>query len=118
MTYPPPIQTLKRTKQEQEPDQPTNSAPPQPNVMSAPMQMQYKPSPETMPEEELDLYVKRLSMKHKRVSTKWWGLRRKYSKDECPYCGIHTQGGYCTIHQRDYDEYIAAMVAKQNRKWI
>jgi|TARA_Y100000310_G_scaffold113769_1_gene112208 hypothetical protein len=116
MAGPPPMQTLKKNPVEQaEPVQQTEIAP-APNIMQrAPMLHQMLPTPEQMSDEELELYLKRLTMRHKRLSRKWWGLRRKYGKNECPYCGMHTEGGFCAIHQRDYDEYLTALATRQNR---
>ena len=81
------------------------------------VQTEYLPTAQEMSDDELELYTKRLSMRHKRLSRKWLGLRNKHKKDECPYCGMYTQGGYCKMHQGMYDEYISSLVIKQNRKW-
>ena len=119
MAGPPQMTTLARKSPQQgQPDEPKREVAPAPNVLTrAPVSQQLMPSAETMSDEELDLYVKRLSMRHKRLSRKWWGLRRKHGKDECPYCGMKTGGGFCKIHQRDYDEYLAALSTRQNRKF-
>jgi len=119
MAGPPPMQTLKKPQAEEQPppDTPAELAP-APNIMQrAPMLHQMLPTPEQMSDDELELYLKRLTMRHKRLSRKWWGLRRKYAKEECPYCGMHTQGGFCAIHQRDYDEYLTALATRQNRNF-
>ena len=71
-----------------------------------------------MNDEELSYYVKRLRSKHKRLTTKWFGMRRKHGKDECPYCGSFTGGGFCIMHQRDYDEYMTAEVMLMNRSFM
>ena len=114
---PPPMTTLAPRRPQQEQKQPEAERPPDPNVMRAPVQTQYLPTPQQMSNDELELYTQRLAMRHKRLSTKWWGLRRKHSKKDCPYCGQITGGGFCKIHQRDYDEYITAKVIKMNRDW-
>ena len=118
MAGPPPMQTLKKPQaEEQQPDTSAGLAP-APNIMQrAPMLHQMLPTPEQMSDDELELYLKRLTMRHKRLSRKWWGFRRKYPKEECPYCGMHTQGGFCAIHQRDYDEYLTALATLQNRNF-
>ena len=91
---------------------------PAPNVLTRqPVQQQMMPTAEAMSDDELDFYVKRLTMRHKRLSRKWWGLRRKQGKDESPYCGMHTGGGFCKLHQRDYDEYLSALSTRQNRRF-
>ncbi len=88
------------------------------NAMTDEEKAKVKPrSAEAMSDDELDLYVQRLKMRHKRLSRKWWGLRRKHGKDECPYCGMTTGGGFCKIHQRDYDEYLGALSTRQNRSF-
>ena len=71
-----------------------------------------------MNDDELGYYVKRLRSKHKRLTTKWFGMRRKHGKDECPYCGSFTGGGFCIMHQRDYDEYMTAEVMLMNRSFM
>ena len=71
-----------------------------------------------MDDSELGYYVKRLRSKHKRLTTKWFGLRRKNGRDECPYCGSFTGGGYCIMHQRDYDEFVTAEVMLMNRSFM
>jgi len=48
----------------------------------------------------------------------WFGMRRKHGKDECPYCGSFTGGGFCIMHQRDYDEYMTAEVMLMNRSFM
>ena len=73
---------------------------------------------EQMNDDELGYYVKRLRSKHKRLTTKWLGLRRKHGKDECQYCGSFTGGGFCIMHQRDYDEYMTAEVMLMNRSFM
>ena len=115
----PQMQTLSRNRQQQQQvEEPQREVAPTPNVLQrAPVSQAMMPSAEAMSDEELDLYVKRLSMRHKRLSRKWWGLRRKHGKDECPYCGMNTGGGFCKIHQRDYDEYLGALSTRQNRSF-
>ena len=71
-----------------------------------------------MDDSELGYYVKRLRSKHKRLTTKWLGMRRKHGRDECPYCGSFTGGGYCIMHQRDYDEFVTAEVMLMNRSFM
>ena len=71
-----------------------------------------------MNDEELSYYVKWLRSKHNRLTTKWFGMRRKHGKDECPYCGSFTGGGFCIMHQRDYDEYMTAEVMLMNRSFM
>ena len=119
MAGPPQMTTLARTSHKQaQQNEPQREVAPAPNVLTRqPVQQQMMPSAETMSDEELDLYVKRLSMRHKRLSRKWWGLRRKHGKDECPYCGMLTGGGFCKLHQRDYDEYLSALSTRQNRRF-
>ena len=119
MAGPPQMQTLSRKRPiGQQAEEPTREVAPAPNVLTrAPVSQQMMPSAETMSDEELDLYVRRLTMRHKRLSRKWWGLRRKHGKDQCPYCGMTTGGGFCKIHQRDYDEYLSALSTRQNRKF-
>ena len=105
MAGPPQMQTLARKRQLQQSEEQVREQAPAPNVLQrAPVQQKMMPTTEQMSDEELDLYVKRLSMRHKRLSRKWWGLRRKYGKDQCPYCGMNTGGGFCKLHRRDYDE--------------
>ena len=118
MAGPPQMQTFTRKSQQQQVDEPTREIAPAPNVLTrAPVSHTMMPSAEAMSDEELDLYVKRLTMRHKRLSQKWWGLRRKHGKDECPYCGMATGGGFCKLHQRDYDEYLGALSTRQNRSF-
>tara|TARA_R110002020_G_scaffold472487_2_gene700653 strand:+ start:1032 stop:1412 length:381 start_codon:yes stop_codon:yes gene_type:complete len=71
-----------------------------------------------MDDQELSYYVKRLRSKHSRLTTKWFGMRKKHGKDECPYCGSFTGGGFCIMHQRDYDEYMTAEVMLMNRSFM
>jgi len=90
MAGPPQMTTLARrtTQHTQTEEQPQREVAPAPNVLTRqPVQQQMMPSAEAMSDDELDLYVTRLKMRHKRLSRKWWGLRRKHGKDECPYCG-------------------------------
>jgi len=118
MTGPPQMQTFTRKPQQQQANEPTREVAPAPNVLTrAPVSQKMMPSAEAMSDDELDLYVKRLTMRHKRLSQKWWGLRRKHGKDECPYCGMATGAGFCKIHQRDYDEYLGALSTIQNRSF-
>ena len=119
MAGPPQMQTLSRNRpQQQQVEEPQREVAPAPNVLTrAPVSHQMMPSAAAMSDEELDLYVKRLSMRHKRLSRKWWGLRRKHGKDEGPYCGMTTGGGFCKLHQRDYDEYLGALSTRQNRSF-
>ena len=119
MAGPPQMQTLSRNRQQQQQvEEPQREVAPTPNVLQrAPVSQALMPSAEAMSDEELDLYVKRLTMRHKRLSRKWWGLRRKHGKDQCPYCGMNTGGGFCKIHQRDYDEYLSALSTRQNRSF-
>ena len=117
MAGPPPMMTLDRRPQQQQEQQPEAERPPEPQTMRAPVQTQYLPTPQQMSNDELELYTQRLPMRHKRLSRKWWGMRRKHGKTECPYCGMETGGGFCKIHQRDYDEYITAKVIRMNRDW-
>ena len=119
MAGPPQMQTLARKRQlDQQEAEPEREQAPAPNILQrAPVSQQMMPSAEQMADDELDLYVKRLTMRHKRLSTKWMGLRRKYGKDQCPYCGMNTGGGFCKIHQRDYDEYLGALSTRQNRSF-
>ena len=118
MAGPPQMVTYSRKPQEQAEDEPGREVAPAPNILTrTPVQQQMMPTPEQMSDDELDLYVQRLSMRHKRLSRKWMGLRRKHGKDECPYCGMNTGGGFCKIHQRDYDEYLGALSTRQNRSF-
>ena len=119
MAGPPQMQTLARKRQlNQQAEAPQREQAPAPNILQrAPVSQQMMPSAETMSDEELDLYVRRLTKRHKRLSRKWWGLRRKHGKDQCPYCGMNTGGGFCKIHQRDYDEYLGALSTRQNRSF-
>ena len=118
MAGPPQMTTFTRKPQQAQADEPTREIAPAPNVLTrAPVSQAMMPSAEAMSDDELSLYVQRLTMRHKRLSKKWWGLRRKHGKDECPYCGMGTGGGFCKIHQRDYDEYLGALSTKQNRSF-
>ena len=118
MAGPPQMTTLARKPQQAQVEEQTREVAPAPNVLTRqPVQQKMMPTAEAMSDEELDLYVKRLSMRHKRLSRKWWGLRRKHGKDECPYCGMHTGGGFCKLHLRDYDEYLSALSTRQNRRF-
>ena len=119
MAGPPQMTTLARkSPQHTLPEEPAREVAPAPNVLTRqPVQQQMMPSAEAMSDDELDLYVTRLKMRHKRLSRKWWGLRRKHGKDECPYCGMSTGGGFCKLHQRDYDEYLSALSTRQNRSF-
>ena len=102
MAGPPQMTTLARKgPQHTQPEEPTREVAPAPNVLTRqPVQQQMMPSAEAMSDDELDMYVARLKMRHKRLSRKWWGLRRKHGKDACPYCGMNTGGGFCKLHQR------------------
>ena len=118
MAGPPQMQTFTRKPQQAQAEEATREVAPAPNVLTrAPVSHTMMPSAEAMSDDELDLYVKRLTMRHKRLSQKWWGLRRKHGKDECPYCGMATGAGFCKLHQRDYDEYLGALSTKQNRSF-
>ena len=110
--------TYSRKPQQQAEAEQEKEQAPAPNILHRqPVAQKMMPTAEQMSDEELDLYVQRLSMRHKRLSRKWMGLRRKYGKDECPYCGMNTGGGFCKIHQRDYDEYLGALSTRQNRSF-
>ena len=118
MTGPPQMVTYSRKPQQQAEAEQEKEQAPAPNILHRqPVAQKLMPTAEQMSDEELDLYVQRLSMRHKRLSRKWMGLRRKYGKDECPYCGMNTGGGFCKIHQRDYDEYLGALSTRQNRSF-
>jgi len=118
MTGPPQMVTYSRKPQQQAEAEQEKEQAPAPNILHRqPVAQKMMPTAEQMSDEELDLYVQRLSMRHKRLSRKWMGLRRKYGKDECPYCGMNTGGGFCKIHQRDYDEYLGALSTRQNRSF-
>ena len=118
MAGPPQMQTFTRKPQQVQAEEATREVAPAPNVLTrAPVSQAMMPSAEAMSDDELDLYVTRLKMRHKRLSQKWWGLRRKHGKDECPYCGMTTGGGFCKLHQRDYDEYLGALSTIQNRSF-
>jgi len=118
MTGPPQMVTYSRQPQQQAEAEQEKEQAPAPNILHRqPVAQKMMPTAEQMSDEELDLYVQRLSMRHKRLSRKWMGLRRKYGKDECPYCGMNTGGGFCKIHQRDYDEYLGALSTRQNRSF-
>ena len=118
MPAPPQMVTYSRKPQQQVEVEQEKEVAPAPNVLTrAPVQQRMMPTPEQMSDDELDLYVRRLTMRHKRLSRKWWGLRRKHGKDECPYCGMNTGSGFCKIHQRDYDEYLGALSTRQNRSF-
>ena len=122
----PPMVTMKRPKAGQQiiqdpKKQEISSTPNQPLVTQ---RQQYVVNTKSlqnkdqMNDEELSYYVKRLRSKHKRLTTKWFGMRRKHGKDECPYCGSFTGGGFCIMHQRDYDEYMTAEVMLMNRSFM
>jgi hypothetical protein len=118
MAGPPQMVTFTRKPQQAKAEEATREVAPAPNVLTrAPVSQAMMPSAEAMSDDELSLYVQRLTMRHKRLSKKWWGLRRKHGKDECPYCGMSTGGGFCKIHQRDYDEYLGALSTRQNRSF-
>jgi len=118
MTGPPQMVTYSRKPQQQAEAEQEKEVAPAPNILHRqPVAQRMMPTAEQMSDEELDLYVKRLTMRHKRLSRKWMGLRRKHGKDECPYCGMNTGGGFCKIHQRDYDEYLGALSTRQNRSF-
>ena len=69
MAGPPQMTTLVRKPQHTQPEEQTREVAPAPNVLTRqPVQQQMMPSAEAMSDEELDLYVKRLSMRHKRLS--------------------------------------------------
>ena len=92
MAGPPQMQTLARKRHlDKQAEEPQREVAPAPNVLTrAPVSQAMMPSAETMSDEELELYVRRLTMRHKRLSRKLWGLRRKHGKDQCPYCGMNT----------------------------
>ena len=118
MAGPPQMTTFSRQPQQIQAEDPAREVAPAPNVLTRqPVSQQMMPTTEAMSDEELDLYVQRLKMRHKRLSRKWWGLRRKHGKDQCPYCGMLTGGGFCKLHQRDYDEYLGALSTRQNRSF-
>ena len=118
MAGPPQMVTYSRQSQQQAEAEPERQVTPAPNILHRqPVAQRMMPTADQMSDDELDLYVKRLTMRHKRLSRKWMGLRRKYGKDECPYCGMNTGGGFCKIHQRDYDEYLGALSTRQNRSF-
>ena len=118
MTGPPQMVTYSRQSQQQAEVEPEKAVAPAPNILHRqPVAQRMMPTAEQMSDDELDLYVQRLTMRHKRLSRKWMGLRRKHGKDECPYCGMNTGGGFCKIHQRDYDEYLGALSTRQNRSF-
>lgn len=122
----PPMVTMKRPKVGQQ----ISQDPKQKEISSTPNQplvtqrQQYVvntsklQSKDQMNDDELSYYVKRLRSKHGRLTTKWFGMRRKHGKDECPYCGSFTGGGFCIMHQRDYDEYMTAEVMLMNRSFM
>ena len=69
MAGPPQMTTFARKPQQQQVDEPTREVAPAPNVLTrAPVSQAMMPSAEAMSDEELDLYVKRLTMRHKRLS--------------------------------------------------
>ena len=113
--------TVGQTLHQQEQSPEISATPNQPKVQQ---RQQYVVSTsklqnkDQMNDEELSYYVKRLRSKHKRLTTKWFGMRRKHGKDECPYCGSFTGGGFCIMHQRDYDEYMMAEVMLMNRSFM
>ena len=122
-----PMVTMKRPKVGQDPQQQQqdpNSIAAQPNQPVVTQRQQYVvntsqlQNKDQMDDQELSYYVKRLRSKHKRLTTKWFGMRRKHGKDECPYCGSFTGGGFCIMHQRDYDEYMTAEVMLMNRSFM
>jgi hypothetical protein len=122
-----PMVTMKRPKVGQDPQQQQqdpNSIAAQPNQPVVTQRQQYVvntsqlQNKDQMDDQELSYYVKRLRSKHKRLTTKWFGMRRKHNKDECPYCGSFTGGGFCIMHQRDYDEYMTAEVMLMNRSFM
>ena len=118
MTGPPQMVTYSRKPQQQAEEEAEREVAPAPNILHRQSVAQrMMPTAEQMSDDELGLYVKRLTMRHKRLSQKWWGLRRKHGKDECPYCGMATGAGFCKIHQRDYDEYLGALSTRQNRSF-
>ena len=121
----PPMVTMKRPKVgqqiSQDPKKEISSTPNQPIVTQ---RQQYVVSTSKlqdknqMDDRELSYYVKRLRSKHSRLTRKWFGLVRRHNKDECPYCGSFTGGGFCIMHQRDYDEYMTAEVMLMNRSFM
>jgi hypothetical protein len=122
-----PMVTMKRPRVGQDPQQQKqdpNSIAAQPNQPVVTQRQQYVvntsqlQNKDQMDDQELSYYVKRLRSKHKRLTTKWFGMRRKHGKDECPYCGSFTGGGFCIMHQRDYDEYMTAEVMLMNRSFM
>jgi hypothetical protein len=122
-----PMVTMKRPRVGQDPQQQKqdpNSIAAQPNQPVVTQRQQYVvnttqlQNKDQMDDQELGYYVKRLRSKHKRLTTKWFGMRRKHGKDECPYCGSFTGGGFCIMHQRDYDEYMTAEVMLMNRSFM
>ena len=118
MAGPPQMTTLARKQPQQQVEEQSREVAPAPNILQRrPVQQQMMPTADQMSDDELELYVQRLTMRHKRLSKKWWGLRRKHGKDQCPYCGMNTGGGFCKIHQRDYDEYLGALSTRQNRSF-
>jgi len=70
MAGPPQMTTLARKNpQHTQPEDPVREVAPAPNVLTRqPVQQQMMPSAETMSDDELDLYVQRLKMRHKRLS--------------------------------------------------
>ena len=71
MAGPPQMTTLARKSPQHTQPEESNSreVAPAPNILTRqPVQQQMMPSVEAMSDEELDLYVKRLSMRHKRLS--------------------------------------------------
>ena len=116
-----PLRTMnqeERDSNSQDPEQqPQRLLPPNPNTMHQVIQTKNLPSPQVMDDEELQLYVQRLEKRHYRLSRKWWGMRRKYKRDRCPYCGMFTtDGAFCSLHQGQYDEYVGAKVIALNRR--
>ena len=118
---------MKRPKVGQDPQQQKqdpNAIAAQPNQPVVQQRQQYIVSTtklqdkNQMDDQELGYYVSRLRSKHKRLTTKWFGMRRKHGKEECPYCGSFTGGGFCIMHQRDYDEYMTAEVMLINRSFM
>ena len=117
MTTIKPLRTM-RTETPTNEEQPApRLLPPNPNTMHNVIQTKNLPTPEIMDNEELQLYVQRLEKRHYRLSKKWWGMRRKYKRDRCQYCGMFTKdGSFCSLHQHQYDEYVGAKVIALNRR--
>ena len=113
-----PLRTMKEDAQDPSEQPPAQRLlPPNPHTMNQVIQTKNLPSPQVMDDEELQLYVQRLEKRHYRLSRKWWGMRRKYKRDRCPYCGMFTtDGSFCSLHQGQYDEYVGAKVIALNRR--